>query len=83
MVRKFKRKTERGETPPDIMLSAVRKVKQDRKSIRSAAKVFNINYRTLAHYRHKMSAEDIAERSVQPSRHVGYVKNWKFSWPIM
>ena len=57
------------------MVRAVRQVNHQMKSIISTTKDFNINYRTLTRYCHKMIVEDIAGRNVQPSIHVGYVKN--------
>nr|XP_047138897.1 uncharacterized protein LOC124814861 [Hydra vulgaris] len=50
MVRNFKRKTNRGYTSGDVIMCAVKDVKINNISIRSAAKNHGINYRTLARY---------------------------------
>uniref|UniRef100_A0A3B3SB11 HTH CENPB-type domain-containing protein n=1 Tax=Paramormyrops kingsleyae TaxID=1676925 RepID=A0A3B3SB11_9TELE len=71
----YVRRTVHGQTPPDVMLRAVREVRLDNKSIRGTAERYNINYRTLARYCKKMSPEDIEGDCVQPSLPVGYVKN--------
>ncbi|CAH2004995.1 unnamed protein product [Acanthoscelides obtectus] len=47
MVRNFKRKTEKGNAPPDVLLRAARLVRLG-SSIRKVAADFNVNYRTLA-----------------------------------
>lgn len=55
MVRNFKRKTENGKVPPDVLLRAARLVKLNGSSIRRAAQDFKVNYRTLARYCKKKS----------------------------
>ncbi|CAM1331982.1 Uncharacterised protein r2_g4084 [Pycnogonum litorale] len=75
MVRNYKKKTRRGETSGDIILSAVRLVRLQRKIIRATAKEFEINYRTLARYCQKMSQDEIEGTNVIPSTSVGYLPN--------
>ncbi|KAJ4425557.1 hypothetical protein ANN_27752 [Periplaneta americana] len=68
--------TERGETPPDVMLTAVRCVHLNNVSIRQAAKEYNINYRTLARYCQKITPEQCHDSSRNiPYIPVGYIKN--------
>ena len=66
MGRNFTLKTKKGQTPPDVMMRAM---KLNNKSIRSTAKDFGINDWTLARYCSKINEEE-----VQPSLPVGYVK---------
>lgn len=76
MVRNFQKKTEKGQASPDVLLRAVRLVKQNGSSIRKAATDFKINYRTLARYCKKIPESEILdEQVVTPSISVGYTKN--------
>lgn len=77
MPRRFLRKTNKGTTAPDVMLRAVRAVKRENRSIRSVAAEYEINYRTLARYCSKFTAEDINSDAPEPTILVGYRKNRK------
>jgi hypothetical protein len=76
MVCNFKKKTENGETPPDVMLRAVRNVNINKVSIRKTALEFKINYRTLARYCKKIpEKEQLDNKIVTHTINVGYIKN--------
>lgn len=49
-MRKYKNKATRGKTPIDIIIRAVKTVKDEGKSTRSVAKDVDIVFRTLARY---------------------------------
>jgi len=50
MIQKQEKKTEKGKTPPDIILKAVRAVKIHNLSIWQAALEFNMDYCALSRY---------------------------------
>lgn len=75
MARVYKRKTERDRVSPRIMLQAAREVIQHKKLIRSIAKDFKINCRTLARYCKKFTENDNNSSSVTPTTNVGYKRN--------
>jgi hypothetical protein len=76
MVRNLKKQTGRGQTPSDVMLTAVRCVVLNNTSIRQAAKDHGINYRTLARYCQKITPEEVRDvNRIIPEISVGYIKN--------
>lgn len=56
MVRNYKRKTDRGKTPPDVLKQAAESVSEQRYSIRMAAEAYNINFMTLFRYVKKLKS---------------------------
>lgn len=75
MPRNFRRKTDRGKTPPGIMLQAVRMVKLEEKTIRGVANDLKINYRTLARYCKKIPDADIHSDIQLPTLSIGFKAN--------
>jgi len=75
VMKHFKWKTDRGSTPPDVMLQAARQVKNNGQSIRKVASEFNINYKTLAIYCEKVSDADLTGSNTVPIFSVGYQHN--------
>ncbi len=64
-----------GQTLPDGMMMAGGLLQLKHKPIQSTAKMFGINYKTLARYCSKTDEQEIAGRDVCPYVPVGYVKN--------
>lgn len=75
-MRTYKKKSERGLTPPDIMLRAVRSIKIDQHSLRETSREFGIPVMTLRRYCLKFSPEEINAVNVNtPTTVVGYIPN--------
>lgn len=74
-MRNFKRKSERGKTPPDVMLRAARAVKLQGQSVRSAASDFRIPFNTLRRYCSKFTLDELQAETGMPQTIVGYFKN--------
>ena len=78
-MRTYKRKTNRGITPKDVLDRACQQVIFDKKSINSTAKEFNIPYKTLQ--RHVVNVKKKLEKKTELSKSestldsVGYRKN--------
>lgn len=71
-MRTYRRKTDHGKTPKDIMLRAAREVLINGRSRRSVARDFDIPSRTLTRYCSKLTQEDLENDSTV---HVGYVRS--------
>lgn len=74
-MRNFKRKSERGKTPPDVMVRAARAVKLQGQSLRSAASDFGIPFNTLRRYCSKFTLAELQAEAGMPQTIVGYYKN--------
>lgn len=73
MVRHYKRKTDRASAPDDVKLLAVRHVKILGKSLRSTARLFNMDYRTLSRYCKKIPLNELVDEATSvPSMPLGY-----------
>lgn len=75
MPRNYKKKTTRGEIPIDIFERAYEEIRNDRMSIREAAKTFEIDKMTL--YRHNDKKEKASELPEATNKDVkmGYAKH--------
>lgn len=59
MVRNPKRKTARASKPPDIVLRAIKEVKDENRSIRATATKYDIPFSSLARYCAKIPNEKL------------------------
>lgn len=74
IMRNYKKKSQKGQTPPDIMLRAVRAVKRDGHSLRETSRDFGIPVMTLRRYCQKFSFDEINAPGVNvPTTVVGYI----------
>ncbi|CAH0550237.1 unnamed protein product [Brassicogethes aeneus] len=76
-MRNYKRKTDKGQTSPDVMLRAVKEVKLNKRSIRSVAKKYQVSHRTLARYCLKFTSDQLNNEEVNLK--LGYRKRQVFS----
>lgn len=80
MVSKYKKKTNRGETPTEVIQNAVSLVKNEKYSIHQAAKLNGMNYTTFSSYCLKYSAnKDVELKSNYDTRRV-FTDEQKTSW---
>lgn len=75
MFRNFRKKTDKGEVSPDLMLRVVRNVTIKKISIRKIAEEFKINYCTLARYCKKIPEELLDISIITSTVNLGYLKN--------
>ena len=74
MVRDYKRKTDRGTTPPDVIERAVKEAVTSGRSLRAVAEEFNMCHVTLSRYIKKNQQKPLSSSpsSSAESRHYGY-----------
>ncbi|KAJ8943075.1 hypothetical protein NQ314_009834 [Rhamnusium bicolor] len=70
-MRTYKRKTDKGKTPPDVMLRAVQMVINEGRSVNSVAKDFTIPQKTLDRYVKKARTQNENRTEIKLER-VGY-----------
>ena len=63
MIRSRKRKTTRGETPPDVMLLAVKEVLEGQLSVRAVGRKYDIDHATLLLYCNKYKSARLQSTS--------------------
>ncbi|KAB0790097.1 hypothetical protein PPYR_15584 [Photinus pyralis] len=74
MVRDYKRKTDRGNTPAEVFQSAAHAITQENLSIRNAAERYNIIFMTLHRY---VKRSRLQENNDGGATHVGYTSHRK------
>ncbi|KAG5898634.1 hypothetical protein JTB14_021008 [Gonioctena quinquepunctata] len=75
MVRNPKRKSTRASQPHEIVLRAIKEVKQEKRSIRATAAKYDIPFRSLARYCSQISDEELD--TVESEKLIGYLPNRK------
>lgn len=73
-MRNYKKKTNRGETPKDVILAAVKEVAENQRSIRPVAEEYGINFMTLQRYVKKYEKAGPNGRRIAYSKNMLYVK---------
>lgn len=63
MVRSRKRKTTRGETPPAVMLSAVKEALEGQLSVRAVGRKYDIDHAILLRYCNKYKSTQLQSTS--------------------
>jgi transposase-like protein len=76
MVRSRQRTTNRGETPPDVMLTAVKEALEGQLSVRAVGRKYGIDHVTLLRYckKHTQSLQQQSNPMAEASFSVGYSK---------
>lgn len=75
MPRNYKKKTTRGEIPIDIFERAYEEIRNDRMSIREAAKTFEIDKMTLYRYKNKKEKASELPEATNKDVKMGYAKH--------
>lgn len=73
-MRTYKRKSQRGTTSPHLMLRAAKEVKIHGRSIRGAAKDFNLPESSLRRFLNKVTDAELHGVAETPVTNIGYVK---------
>ena len=79
MVRNYKRKTEKGRTAKKCMEEAVRKVIENRQSVRSTAIEFDLCHQTVnRHVQNVMNRSQVNVRYTKSRWFLAKPKNWNY-----